>query len=84
MKMKVLKWTLKIVIGLLCLWIAVGVTDYILVKNDHTPLFCLKNQEQSRYYGLGYYYDAYTNPITGNFEYAFTLFGHMVTSTFTD
>ena len=82
MKSKILKWTLKIVIGLLCLWIAVGVTDYVLVKNDHIPIFCL--EKQSRYYGLGYYYDVCNHPITGNFEYAFTLFGHMVTSTFTD
>ena len=78
------KKILLTVIILLCVWITIGVTDYLRVKSGHLPIFCINREENFRYYGLGYYYDIYNHPVTGNFEYAFTFFGQTVTSTFTD
>ncbi len=70
--------------GFLCLWAGLGITDYVRVTHDKTPLFCLEDEAHARYYGLGYMYDAYNNPVTGNFEYAFYIFGQMIVCTFTN
>ena len=78
------KIILIVLISLLCLWAGAGITDYVRVIHDKLPIFCLTDKEHSRYYGLGYMYDAYNNPVTGNFEYAFYLFGKDIVSTFTD
>ena len=77
----------KIIITILALaaiWICAFSADYVTVtKFEHEPLFCIETKGH-HYVGAGYSYDVYDHPVTGQSEYAFYIFGHMVKSTFTD
>ena len=70
-------------IAFLVFWVMFAGLDFCFVaKFDTEPLFCSKNE--AHFTGMGYSFDRYPNPVTGKYEYAFYLFGHLVTSTFTD
>lgn len=56
-----------IVLAVILLWLAAGVTDFALVHNYHRPLFCICTEPMQdggsgKYVGLGYSFD-----IEGNF-----------------
>lgn len=56
-----------IVLAIILLWLAAGVTDFALVHSYHRPLFCIctepmQNGGSGKYVGLGYSFD-----IEGNF-----------------
>jgi len=75
---------LKIILGVLLLWIGIFSVDWVTVSCfDHSPIFCVKN-DVGHFSGLGYSYDAYTHPISGEFQYCLYLFGVSAISTFTD
>ena len=79
----------------LVLWLAAGMTDFLLVSNFDRPLFCLRDKDAYQdggsgiYRGLGWSFD-----IKGHFlpddeypgvtEYTFYLFGNEVTSVIRD
>ena len=79
------KRVLKIILGVLLLWIAIFTVDWVTVSCfDHSPIFCVKGGDGSRFRGLGYSYDAYPHPISGEFEYCLYVFGISTKSTFTN
>ena len=56
-----------IVLAVILLWLAAGVTDFALVHSYHRPLFCvctepMQDGGSGKYVGLGYSFD-----IEGNF-----------------
>lgn len=56
-----------IVLAIILLWVAAGVTDFALVHSYHRPLFCICTEPMQdggsgKYVGLGYSFD-----IEGNF-----------------
>lgn len=56
-----------IVLAIILLWLAAGVTDFALVHSYHRPLFCICTEPMQdggsgKYVGLGYSFD-----IEGNF-----------------
>lgn len=59
--MKIVNLFLKMLIYILLVWTTIFLVDYIRVKNEKVPIFCIKD-ESSRiadvgtieYYGLGY------------------------------
>ena len=56
-----------IVLAIILLWLAAGVTDFALVHSYHRPLFCICTEPiqdggSGKYVGLGYSFD-----IEGNF-----------------
>ena len=56
-----------IVLAIILLWLAAGVTDFALVHRYHRPLFCICTEPMQdggsgKYVGLGYSFD-----IEGNF-----------------
>ncbi len=76
---------IKVLLVVLVLWIGFFSVDLITVTRfDHNPIFCIKKPEKSHFTGLGYSYDAYLHPITGEFEYCLYIFGQTAKSTFTD
>ena len=55
------------ILGVVVLWLCVGIVDFALVRNYRRPLFCictepLQDGGSGKYVGLGYYFD-----IEGNF-----------------
>lgn len=79
------KRVLKIILGVLLLWIAIFSVDWVTVSCfDHSPIFCVKDGESGHFTGLGYSYDAYPHPISGEFQYCLYVFGVSTISTFTD
>ena len=61
------KKTIIIVLAVVLLWLAAGVTDFALVHSYHRPLFCvctepMQDGGSGKYVGLGYSFD-----IEGNF-----------------
>ena len=75
---------LKIILGIFLLWLAIFTVDWFSVSCfDHSPIFCVENG-RGHYSGLGYSYDAYSHPISGEFEYCFYVFGGSMKSTFTN
>ena len=61
------KRTVIIVLAIILLWLAAGVTDFALVHSYHRPLFCIcaepmQDGGSGKYVGLGYSFD-----IEGNF-----------------
>lgn len=85
--MKRTKKVLIIIFAVLALWGCLLGFDWyrVTVSDAHTPVFSIRfNPEKHHYTGLGYSFDVYDHPVTGYSEYAFYLFGNLVTSTFTD
>ena len=79
------KRVLKIILGVLLLWIAIFSVDWVTVACfDRAPIFCVKDGESGHFTGLGYSYDAYPHPISGEFQYCLYVFGVSTISTFTD
>ncbi len=61
------KKTIIIVLTVILLWLAAGVTDFALVHSYHKPLFCICTEPMQdggsgKYVGIGYSFD-----IEGNF-----------------
>lgn len=77
------KKTIITILSILLLWFAIWQVDYARVILEKTPVFCIKTQD-SHYKGLGYAFDIYPHPITGDPEYAAYVFGEMVGSNFTN
>ena len=74
---------LKIILGVSLLWSAIFTADWVTVSCfDHSPVFCVKDGESSHFSGLGYSYDAYPHPISGEFQYCLYVFGVATKSTF--
>ena len=79
------KKVIRIAVIVLLIWIAIFVVDFITVACfDHSPIFCIKNEKKAHYNGLGYSYDAYANPINGEYQYCLYIFGFETISTFTN
>ncbi|MDE5557982.1 MAG: hypothetical protein K2J32_09910 [Ruminococcus sp.] len=79
-----LKKFLKICIIVLAVWLCIGITDYILVAvMEKETVFCSAD-ECCHYSGIGYEFDIYTSPYTGNPEYAFYIFGRLTDCNFTN
>ncbi|MDE6004815.1 MAG: hypothetical protein K2G88_05455 [Oscillospiraceae bacterium] len=79
------KKAIKIVIIMLLLWIGIFVIDWFTIAClEHSPIFCIKNKDKTHFSGLGYSYDAYPHPISGEFEYCLYVFGFETKSTFTN
>ncbi len=77
--------TLKIILGVLLLWGGIFTVDWVTVACfDRAPIFCVKDSESGHFSGLGYSYNAYPHPISGEFEYCLYVFGDSTISTFTD
>ena len=80
-----LKKALKILLIVLLLWIGIFTADLITVVGfDHSPIFCIESKDKSHFTGLGYSYDAYKHPISGDFEYCLYIFSLKIKSTFTN
>ena len=76
---------LKIIPGVLLLWIAVFTADWVAVSCfDRAPIFCVRNDDGGHYSGVGYSYDMYPHPISGEYQYCLYVFGVSTISTFTD
>lgn len=72
--------------AVLIMWLGVFTIDNVRVtKYDKPPVFCISlDKESSRYYGLGYRYDVYSNIRTGELEYSLWIIGIQVRTTFTN
>lgn len=93
-KSKKLKYILMVIGCILALWIVMGITDFILVRNYHKPLFCAgvdlaDDGGSRRYVGPGYGFDIEgdfmpesTNP--GITSYRGYLFGKEIVRGFWD
>ncbi|MDE7194542.1 MAG: hypothetical protein K2O14_11315 [Oscillospiraceae bacterium] len=77
-----LKTIIRITAVIIFLYAAVVFVDYGRAVNGSYPIFCINNN--GHYQGLGYSYDMYPHPITGEVEYSFYLFGCQVESNFTN
>lgn len=64
-----------IVIGfILIAWLCIGLTDFIFVSQAKEPVFCVETKT-NHYTGLGYSFDIYHHPVTGELNcqaYIFT------------
>jgi hypothetical protein len=88
MNKKTVKYTLRVLCGLLMLWFAVGVVDLFKVKAFEKPLFTLKVETaddggSGMYYGLGYAFKIKGNflpedEFSGVTHYQYYLFHHLV------
>lgn len=79
------KKVIRIVIIVLIIWIVIFAVDFITVTCfDRSPIFCIRNDDNGRYSGLGYSYDAYAHPINGEYQYCLYIFGCETISTFTN
>lgn len=80
------KKILFIVLAVIIVWISLLVVDNLRVaKYEQNPLFCIETDNGSNHYaGLGYSFDIYSHPITGEFQYGLNIFGISVKSTFTN
>ena len=72
----------KIIFTLVIIWLLIGLFDFMLVINDHAPIFCIKTNDT--YQGLGYSCSVYAHPITDHTEHYFSIFGKIVNSTVTN
>ncbi|MDE6834409.1 MAG: hypothetical protein K2J39_09240 [Ruminococcus sp.] len=78
------KKILKICIIIFAVWLFMGIIDYTLVTvMKKKPFFCTAD-EDCHYSGIGYEFDIYTSPYTGNPEYAFYIFGRLTDCNFTN
>ena len=76
---------LKIILGVLLLWFAIFTVDWVTVSRfDRAPIFCVKDDDWNHFSGVGYSYDAYPHPISGEFQYCLYVFGVATKSTFTN
>ena len=79
---------INVVVCVICVWIMIGCYDFyrVDVKNDR-PACCYEVSlvdGAGHYVGAGYSFDTYANPSSGEYEYAFYVFGNLVKSTFTN
>lgn len=79
------------VFAVILLWICAGIIDFLRVHNQEKPIFCIQaqrfkdeNHSSSHYTGLGYSFDTYKHPITGNIEFIFYLFSVEVDNNMTN
>lgn len=80
-----MKKVIKIAVIVLLLWIVIFAADFMTVACfGCSPIFCIRNDENKRYSGLGYSYVAYAHPITGEYQYCLYIFGCETISTFTN
>ena len=80
---KTKKRLLILFISIICAWLAVGVTDYLLVLNDRRPIFCINDKYE--YSGLGYKFEISKKLTdTEKYEYSYYIFGFLVESNATN
>lgn len=76
------------VVLLVCIWIIIGGYDFYRVDvKDERPACCYEASNEGgacHYIGAGYSFDTFENPSSGEYEYAFYVFGNLVKSTFTN
>lgn len=78
-----LKIIFKVIFAAVFLWIAVFVVDNACVISSNLPVFSVQT-EAGHYVGLGYSFDIYSHPISGQTEQASYLFGFALYDTFTN
>ena len=78
------KKLLLIILAIIIVWIAVFCIDYSRIVNDKKPVFCINNQSNDEYIGLGYKYIGGYNSISDNNEYVCYLFGFEIFNNLTN